>query len=217
MATWICLVMLLSVHLATNHAAVKSVSMRSLNRQRANIVLSNVFDGRGAPTPDTVSADERIFEWDGVLRWSGGAPFAKAKIGISMQELLSGLAPAHRVTSAVRDHKSVLQTLIRIHQHEHFLLWYCNLLKTAYIVLKQGAPADNHLKAWAVGLCVAHRLHDEDATSATTDKVLEVLTMTLTEISDRWGDSIKEIQAAGWDTNIASLETSSGTRICLHR
>lgn len=34
LATWSCLVLLLSIHLAMNRAAVKSVSMHSLNRQR---------------------------------------------------------------------------------------------------------------------------------------------------------------------------------------
>ena len=215
MATWMCLVTLLSVHLATNHAAVKAVVMDNLNRQRANIVLSNLFDGKGVLTPEAVSFHERIFEWDGILRWRGSTPFAKAKIGISLQELLTVIAPAHSMTGAIRDSKSIFQTLIKIHQNEDFLLWYCNLQKTAYIVLKKGAVTKTHLKAWAIGLCVAHKLTDIDATSAGPDKVLQVITRSLSEVSDQWDDCIKRLTTVGWDTDIACLETSSGRRVCL--
>ena len=40
-ATWVAMIILLSIHLGTNYLAVRAVSMRTLNRQRANIVLSN--------------------------------------------------------------------------------------------------------------------------------------------------------------------------------
>lgn len=42
--TWACLFTLLALHLSLNYAAVRSVQMTSLNRQRANIVLSALFD-----------------------------------------------------------------------------------------------------------------------------------------------------------------------------
>ena len=179
-------------------------------------MLSHALEGGKIPTPATVSLQERIFERDGVLRWKGSTPFAKARIGISLHELLSALAPAHRATGAIRDSKAILQSLIQIHQKEHFLLWYCNLQKTAYIVLKQEASATTNLKAWAVGLSVAHRLTGIDATSATTDEILLVITTELEKTSARWDDCIRHIEAAGWDTGIASLETSSGRRVRMH-
>ena len=43
MATWATLIALLSIHLGTNYAAVKAVSMNSLNRQRANIVFGHML------------------------------------------------------------------------------------------------------------------------------------------------------------------------------
>ncbi|KKK15012.1 hypothetical protein AOCH_005269 [Aspergillus ochraceoroseus] len=42
-ATWLCLLSLLALHLIFNYAAVRSVQMTSLNRQRANIVFSTLF------------------------------------------------------------------------------------------------------------------------------------------------------------------------------
>ena len=190
--------------------------MHSLNRQRANLVLSDLLEGRDIPTPERVSFNEHIFEWDGVLRWRGSAPFARARIGISLQKMLSALAPAHYVTGATRDDNSTFQTLVNIHQNEDFLVWYCTLEKTTYIVLKKGASAKTQLKAWAISLDVAHQLQDSDATSATPAKVLQVIASSLTEVSNQWDDSIDRMHAVGWDTNIASLETTSGKRICLH-
>jgi len=213
MATWTCLVMLLSVHLATNYAAVKTVSLRSLNRQRANVVLTNLFDGKEAPTPESASLQERIFEWDGILRWRGSALLGKARIGIALQDMLSTLAPPHLVTGAIRDRDSIFQNLIRIHQDEGFLLWYCHPQRTALIVLKEEVSNKAQLKAWAVGLSVAHRLMNTDATSAATDKVLQTIATALMDISGKWDDYIERIVAAGWDIDIANLETSSGTRI----
>jgi hypothetical protein len=42
--TWIALLTLLALHLSLNYAAVRSVKMSNLNRQRANIVLSALFE-----------------------------------------------------------------------------------------------------------------------------------------------------------------------------
>ncbi|KAL4821626.1 vitamin B6 photo-protection and homoeostasis-domain-containing protein [Aspergillus spinulosporus] len=42
-ATWLTLIFLLSMHLSLNYAAVRSVQMTTLNRQRANIVFSTLL------------------------------------------------------------------------------------------------------------------------------------------------------------------------------
>ncbi|PLB46949.1 DUF647 domain protein [Aspergillus steynii IBT 23096] len=96
-ATWIALVMLLTLHLSLNYAAVRSVQMTSLNRQRTNIVFSTLFEsdpdfntkGFGSSnqvkereqdmgsdqtkwcilSPAEVARQERIFETNGILRW----------------------------------------------------------------------------------------------------------------------------------------------------
>ena len=207
---------LLSLHLATNHLAVRSVSMHSLNRQRANIVLSNLLLDKKALTPEEVSAEERIFEWDGVLRWKGSAPLAKARIGVPLQNLLSSLAPAHDVTGAVNDGNLILQHLTRIFELENFLMWYDARGKVAFIVLKEQASSQSQLKAWALALWVAHRLEDGDAISATIDKILELLESSLMRVSNQWDDCIERMKAVGWDLDIANLETTSATRIRLH-
>ncbi|KAA8644837.1 RUS1 family protein [Aspergillus tanneri] len=100
-ATWIVLILLLTLHLALNYAAVRSVQMTSLNKQRANIVFSALFDSdpgftidgfdSNYPTegrekeiehvqakwctlsPAEVAKRERIFEMDGRLKWTSTA------------------------------------------------------------------------------------------------------------------------------------------------
>lgn len=90
-ATWTSLIFLLVIHLATNYLAVFSVCMRTLNRQRANLVFSAILfqllldrrslttstdaDGRQTtissfdfrcPMPPDVRWREIVFEKDGV-------------------------------------------------------------------------------------------------------------------------------------------------------
>ena len=195
-----------------NHAAVRAVSLHSLNRQRANIVLSNLLEDNRVMTPDEVSSQERIFEWDGVLRWRG-KPFAQAIIGVTLHSLLKTLAPAHIVTGAICDGNLILERLIQIYSHEDFLVWYDSPKRTAYIVLKGQASPEAQLKAWALALWGAHRFAKQYATGANTEKLLQLLEVTLRDISNQWGDYMARIRAAGWDTDVANLETSSGSRI----
>ncbi|KAL2858645.1 vitamin B6 photo-protection and homoeostasis-domain-containing protein [Aspergillus pseudodeflectus] len=96
-ATWLTLLALLTLHLSLNYTAVRSVQMRTLNRQRANIVFSymlssdpdvalltsgQLLDQRNyaepadrnqkhlqIPSPAQVSRRERIFEASGTLKW----------------------------------------------------------------------------------------------------------------------------------------------------
>lgn len=97
--TWACLLTLLALHLSLNYAAVRSVQMTSINRQRANIVLSALFDSDTdidfaassiqfkteskserdtskyphtwkCLTPAQVASRERIFHRGGALQWT---------------------------------------------------------------------------------------------------------------------------------------------------
>ena len=215
MATWSCLVLLLSIHLTINRAAVRAVSMHSLNRQRANIVFSTFLDQDKVLTPEDVSDQERIFEWDGVLRWRGSSPIAKSKIGIPLQSLMSSWEPAHASTGSIRDTDLLLTKLVKVFSLEEYLLWYDVSNKVTLIVLKDGASSKSQMKAWALGLWVAHRFNQRDAISASVDESLDLLESTLMDLSKRWDDCIGRLEAAGWDVGVANLETTSGTRIRL--
>lgn len=174
MATWATLIALLSVHLATNYAAVKAVSMTSLNRQRANIVFSHLLNGNGSPrilSPKEVSEQERIFERDGVLRcigledgvWRSNGEMLRAKddvvgyckIGVSMRTLLSRINVSQRTQAGALDTLPVkLTDLLDVFASEGYILWLLDVSnsnrwkKEILIVLKQDCTPLDQLKAW---------------------------------------------------------------------
>ena len=214
-ATWSCLVILLSVHLAMNHAAVRAVSMRSLNRQRSNIALSRFLDDGRIMTPEEVSRQERIFERNNILRWNCSPALAKASIGMPLQKLISVLAPMHAATGSTRDPESQLQHLIETFSNEKYLLWFDARAVVVLIVIKEGADPQSLLKAWAQALLIAHRYHEDNATCALAEGVFQLVRSSLKDVSSKFEDCLAGLSAAGWDVDIGSLEISSTTRLRL--
>lgn len=115
-ATWFALFVLLSLHLSLNYAAVRSVQMNTLNRQRANIVFSHLLpsdpgfadlvydeepkqEQKQMPasismlSPAQVAKQERIFETGGALSLysSSQTPqvLGTCQIGVSLHDFLS--------------------------------------------------------------------------------------------------------------------------------
>ncbi|KAL9010895.1 MAG: hypothetical protein Q9173_004212 [Seirophora scorigena] len=220
LATWSCLILLLSVHLAINRAAVRAVQMRSLNRQRANLVFSTFLDQNKVLTPKEVSLQERIFEWDGVLRWRGSDAFAAATIGLPLRYLLAALAPAHEMTGSIRDGEAKVMRIIRLYSQEEFLVWYDAPQQVGHITLKDGAGSKSQLKAWALLLWIAHRHRTyraggADATSAGFEPRLDLHRTALQELTStsRWLECMHGMQIAGWNLDTASLETTPGSRV----
>ncbi|KAL8989653.1 MAG: hypothetical protein Q9177_001508 [Variospora cf. flavescens] len=214
-ATWSCLILLLSIHLAMNRAAVRAVRMRSLNRQRANLVFSNFLDQNKVLTPKEVSLQERIFERDGVLRWRGSGAFAAAKIGLPLWHLLASLAPAHEMTGSIRDREAKVMRLVSLYRDEEFLVWYNAPQRLGHITLKVGAGAKSQLKAWTLLLWIAHRHRTANATSAGFEPELDLHRTALEELTSRWLECLDRMETAGWDLGTASLETTPGSRVCL--
>lgn len=114
LATWSALIFLLSIHLWTNYRAVRAVSIRTLNRQRANLIFSSYFrclkdegpypglskqwhrlrrskEKCGLPSPKEVSLKEQIFELDGVMRWHGKSVMGHCILGVPLNDILDSL------------------------------------------------------------------------------------------------------------------------------
>ena len=165
------------------------------------------------PTPRDVSARERIFERDGVLRWNGQSPIGSAVMGGSLNDLLKCSVGAATVTGAIRD-SSLLEKIVGIFQDDTYILWYNVPYRTAHIVLKsQASPADQ-IKAWAIALWTAYRLHQEPLpTSATSDKVLSLVRKVRSDLEDTWEAFLEQMNAQDWDMSVSNLETNSGLRI----
>ena len=215
LATWSCLILLLSIHLAMNRAAVRSVSLHTINRQRANIVFSEYFINRKVLSPGDVSALERIFEWDGILRWRGQAPIGKARVGVSLQALLKPLADVQTTTGALHDDNLFLSKLVGTFADDGYLLWFDCTHRVASIVMKTQASPQDHIKAWAHALWLGRRFQGHVATSATPEQVLSAVEEVRKELSKTWAGCMEQMKAAGWDIDIASIETTSGLRVHL--
>jgi len=216
-ATWSTLMLLLSIHLTTNYAAVRAVSMRSLNRQRANIVLSHMIQHEKALDPTEVSKRERIFERDGVLRWTDGQVVGYGRIGVKLQTLLERLAPSHEKTRSVRLEAVELSELMKLYKDESYILWFDVSTSEAFIVLKQGSTPNTQLKAWTQALLVAWRAKKATkqplaSRESGAESPLSELHLTLRQIRETFEEYAERLRTAGWDLDIAALETRSGTR-----
>ncbi|EMD97777.1 hypothetical protein COCC4DRAFT_200956 [Bipolaris maydis ATCC 48331] len=224
-ATWCTLILLLVIHLATNYAAVRAVSMQSLNRQRANILFSHILQHGIVLSPKEVSARERIFERGGVLRWADDEVLGKCRIGTSLSELLGRIGRRDKLSGSLAfcssgaDGESEVDVfdLLSIFEAEDYVLWASGgpAAYEAVIVLKAGCGPIDQLRAWAHALLVAERRQrggDGGGTRARNGLMGE-LRDTLYEVRrmfDKYGD---EMRAKGWHLDVAALETKAGMRL----
>ncbi|KAF1839281.1 DUF647-domain-containing protein [Decorospora gaudefroyi] len=223
LATWTALLLLLSLHLATNYAAVRAVSMHNLNRQRANIVFSNLFQHGQTLSPTAVSQRERVFERDGVLRWSDDEIVGYCKIGVSLQQLLvcMGGAQRNKRTGSLQlpdgpDQGPSVSELLDTFANEAYILWAGE--EVTLIVLKEGCKPIDQLKAWAHALLLAKRARGKrkDALSPSKDcRSGAGLRRSLEHVTAVFGEHVGVLREQGWDLDVAVLETRAGTRACV--
>ena len=238
LATWSTLIALLSVHLATNYAAVRAVRMCSLNRQRANIVLSSIVQHGQVLSPAQVAQRERIFERDGALRWGDEGVIGYAKIGVSLSTLLRRVSGSrHAQTGSLHTPMPLLSSLVRVFADEAYILWADDGGDdsddgVALIVLKEGCGPGDQLKAWAHALLLTqhHRREakpagddDDDAALRSDldrprplDGGLAALRQTLQETRALFEAHAASLQDKGWQLDIGALETRAGTRAVVH-
>ncbi|KAL5120508.1 hypothetical protein ACEQ8H_001526 [Pleosporales sp. CAS-2024a] len=215
-ATWSVLTALLSIHLATNYAAVRSVSMRYLNRQRANIVFGSLFHNGLVPSPAEAAQRERIFERDGVLRWVDGTIVGHCTLGVPLQVLLSRMSHDGKRTASSSLQVIDLTDLVRLFAGQRYMLWFSN--HEATVVLKEGCTPLDQLKAWAHALLVAQEQRDDGPPHQLKDDAslklgrLDTIKRTLEEVDQVFVKYTGLLEQSGWDVNTAALETRGGAR-----
>ena len=201
-----------------NYLAVKSVCMVNLNRQRANIVLSEMLDHQIALTPEQTAKKERVFERDGVLRWRATSVLGSCRIGTSFSNLLDSLGRKHVRTQSIRNLPFAAAALMRVYEQEDYLLWVEARAKRATIVLKQGTAPISQLKAWCHALLVARAI-DTQANAATSDlndsATLKLLEETRTELNMTFDMLVRRLEEVGWDMDRTTLETQPGRRLVI--
>jgi hypothetical protein len=221
-ATWSTLVFLLAIHLATNYAAVKAVSMNSLNRQRANILFSNMLQHGVILSPSEVSKRERIFHRGDVLRWSDDGLLGQCKIGVSLQDLLGRIGEENTQTGSLTLRAIQISELLAVFTGEAYITCPAASAADISIVLKAGCGPNDQLKAWAHALLLAKRARDgkghsgnkpDTASAPPKDRLIAELRQTLEDVRamfDKYGD---EMRGKGWDLDAAAMETRAGTRL----
>lgn len=227
-ATWVTLIALLSIHLGTNYSAVKAVSMTSINRQRANIILDHMLSSetpaKGVLSPRDVSEQERIFEKDGVLRLDGKV-LGYCRIGVSMQTLLSRINTADPTQSGALTAMPIkVADLLDVFASEGYILWIDGSLRPnvisreVLVVLKKECTALDQLKAWMHALLLVHRADGRATTSSRraekihADMRLDELNTTLELRQHLFDHHVPALKSKGWDLDIAALETKAGVR-----
>lgn len=212
-ATWSTLLCLLALHLYLNYAAVRAVSMQSLNRQRTCILVSNLIDERTVLTPAEVSKKERIFAKGSVLRWNSRPSLGTCCIGVELKTLLSDLGTRSGSTGSIADLEE-LPKLLTLFRKDQYLLWHDVDTQRSKIVLKQEAKPLDHIKAWTHALLLARELSHYSRTSAAgKTSVVTALTSTHDQTARLFTEHLAAIERAGWDISIPHMETRSGSRI----
>ena len=225
-ATWSTLMLLLSTHLAMNYRAVRSVSMRSLNRQRANIVFGNLLANDKLLTPTQVSQQERVFERDGAMRNAHDKIMGYARIGVSFGELVEHLEVPEQSRipkSSMQVRSSCLNILMDIFhpQRAEYILWLDSRTRRCWIVLRQNCSVGSQLRAWYTSFVALNNLMTVTTTNKkagtvgllSTEDTLDVLRKAQLHTQTHFTAIEKRLETAGWDLNTAALETRSGFRI----
>ncbi|KAH9818200.1 DUF647-domain-containing protein [Teratosphaeria destructans] len=200
-ATWTALVLLLSVHLETNRRAVRAVKMRTLNRQRATLVYHQLTKHERIPTPFEISRQERIFEYDGVLRSADDKIMGHCHVGGSIKRLLSSTTPKsaeHAPSSklSLRVDNVVLNDLLQRTQGRKYILGRLPGRHQYEIILKEGVKPEDILEAWWQALASAEGIDKPDAFAQ--------------QLLQKHRDALV---AACWDLDIGALETRPSVRV----
>ncbi|WEW55433.1 hypothetical protein PRK78_000864 [Emydomyces testavorans] len=221
LATWVALILLLTVHLTTNYLAVHAVSMTTLNRQRANIVFSTLLDQDHTLAPRHASKHERIFEKDGVLRWRASSTIlGSCQIGIPFHSLVQNVitsSPRNRNRTAKDANTTTITALLHLFANEDYILWFDPARRRAAIVLTTTARPTAQLKAWSHALLVAQTVNHADSRRRVKldddhDAMLAILGATLAAHSARFDGWLERLEGAGWDVHTPSLQTKPGRR-----
>ena len=226
-STWTALIGLLSVHLGTNYLAVKAVTMKTLNRQRANLLFSMYLShieeyddfkniGSGEQrflAPSDISPLERIFERDGILRWKGGKAIGFCEIGVPVTRILDIISKSRASHGTYLEAEPIFTRLLEEFANDDYIIWYDEKSKTFLVSLKAASTALTQLHSWMHVLLLAHRLQKLSYAKLELLSIIAEIRNTLKPLSLQVLED--QLQKAGWDTELGALETKSGTRIIM--
>ncbi|KAK5116678.1 hypothetical protein LTR62_007352 [Meristemomyces frigidus] len=222
-ATWTTLMLLLAIHLETNRRAVRAVSMRTLNRQRATIVYHHLRRGH-VPSPKEVSAQELIFERDGILRSASGGMLGWCSMGAGLFLPLRGMASQESTTRALSMNSAWFEhVLLSLKEQRHALIMGESLtIPHLYVVFEKQALTSDLLVGWWHALAFAEESISSPKAGAASgmfpdDGSADLVSQRMAIAAQRSADLLQTFSAgllaAGWDLGTNALETRSSSRI----
>ncbi len=226
-ATWATMIFLLAVHLGTNYMAVRAVCMRTLNRQRANLVLSAILEQINTrqegistnskialgplryPAPQQIYLHERVFERDGVLRWQGAQVLGFCRLGVDLKTILKCFSLPHQRTGSYDwSRNEEFAKLLEIFQPDEYIVWYDQPRRAFLVVFKNGSDTKTIICAWVFALYFA-----KFGSQKKGRPLVDLLSETARFMRMIRKDMLLGLSEAGWDLETGALETRSGTRI----
>lgn len=216
-STWATLILLLSVHLETNRRAVRAVSMRTLNRQRATLVYHHLRRGR-VPTPEEVSAQELIFETDGILRAEDASVSGYCTIGSMFSNLLKVVATERMPKRSFRAQQDVLHNIMSMYSKRGYILWADpgGRPPQLQITLKENAATSELLTAWWQALAFACEEADvRGSKPGSGEAMLSQMHRSMDTAAALLNDHGDSLRAAGWDLVTNAMETRASTRVVM--
>lgn len=193
---WALMMVLVAVHLTMNYRAVRSVKMRTLNRQRATIVFREWLDSGTILNPLQVSRRERI------LRGGGGRLASK-----------SGVYTGHCAFGTYGDvygwHPRGYERYIFIHPAYFLGIWHRGGTFYMRLALKEGVSSP--LAAWFDA--VIHAYHFDSALKDGLESHYENEGHVGYQSREDKEAIFAALVAAGWDIETGALETTDPVRV----
>jgi hypothetical protein len=218
------------VHLGCNVFAVRSVRLRTLNRQRANIVLTSLICDNDAgkipiaPSLAEVSTQEWLFHQGSKVNYyhrekrgySVERQVAYAYIGVPLGKVVSALAFSCR--PSIRNNVAhitlstySLTTLIKAFEGENYIFYpridaaYNNGTPIFYICLRRGSTSQDAVKAWLHMLAVAKQLSEYQ----TKERIRLITPDIIFDQIKSWGGLLERKQCTAqdyWQKVVTAIE-----------
>ncbi|KIJ63068.1 hypothetical protein HYDPIDRAFT_113608 [Hydnomerulius pinastri MD-312] len=213
-STYIMLFVLVGGHLLFNYLAVRSVVLRTLNRQRTSILWTDYrkspeVSKRRALSPSEVASRELIFETPMYMRdCNTGQIIGRCTLGAPLQTLMPLCTTEH------------IAAALQVFQKEKYVLFLADRKRwqsrgpTIFVCFKDGYRPIDQLRAWVHSMEVAAVLNDPHAAKdpATTYQVVHQAMALMREAMDGFVTCLVQ---AGWDTADDSMMFGSPTSLIL--
>ena len=202
---------LVGAHLLFNYLAVRSVVLRTLNRQRACILWTN-FKAPNTPlatralSPANVASKEVLFGSPNNIRDAfTGRSIGQCILGTSFRRITSRCTAEH-VASALHVFEAERYVLLMVGGNGRSLR-----RATTSVCFKDGYRSIDQLQAWIHAIEVARWLCDRGDNA----DVADVLRSTLLAVREALPGFVRSLGAAGWETGDDSMMFGSPSHLIL--